>query len=240
MFLASLEWRVARQGCLVPLRKGGMWQSSRPASLSPAGLILWPNWLEHWPVTLSMLSTQVRIPVGLSVLGRYNFISHHTHSSSYCNTPTIFKSGEYGLRIEWELTFNFAWVRLIWSFRLPQRWVGFGIHEQRSPVKFWSGTPLAHCHFVKEYTAWVVDNRKENHKNDHIYVQPLMEAFCCIFWNWEVRFTALHLKTLFCNITAINMHNVYSKYISFDLPILIIEISHVSCITNWLSRFIKI
>ena len=69
--LSWWEWRVARQGCLVPLRKGGMWQSSQPASFSPAGLILWPNWLEHWLATLSRLSTQVRIPVGLSVLGHY-------------------------------------------------------------------------------------------------------------------------------------------------------------------------
>ena len=72
--LAWWEWRVARQGCLVPLRKGGMWQSSRPASFSPAGLNLWPNWLERWLVTLSGLSTQVRIPVGLSVPGHYIYI----------------------------------------------------------------------------------------------------------------------------------------------------------------------
>ena len=70
--LAWWEWRVAGQGCLVPLRKGGMWQSSRPASFSPAGLTLWPNWLERWLATLSRLSTKVRIPVGLSVPGRYN------------------------------------------------------------------------------------------------------------------------------------------------------------------------
>ena len=63
--LAWCEWRVARQGCLVPLRKGGMWQSSRPASFSPAGLTLWPSWLERWLVTLSGLSVQVQIPVGL-------------------------------------------------------------------------------------------------------------------------------------------------------------------------------
>ena len=63
--LAWWEWRVARQGCLVPLRKGGMWQSSRPASFSPAGLTLWPSWLECWLVTLSGLSVQVWIPVGL-------------------------------------------------------------------------------------------------------------------------------------------------------------------------------
>ena len=63
--LAWWEWRVARQGCLVPLRKGGMWQSSRPASFSPAGLTLWPSWLERWLATLSGLSVQVRIPVGL-------------------------------------------------------------------------------------------------------------------------------------------------------------------------------
>ena len=63
--LAWWEWRVARQGCLVSLRKGDMWKSSRPASFSPAGQTLWPNWLERWLATLSGLSTQVRIPVGL-------------------------------------------------------------------------------------------------------------------------------------------------------------------------------
>ena len=47
------EWRVARQGCLVPLRKWGMWQSSWPASFSPAGLTLWLNWLEPWLATLN-------------------------------------------------------------------------------------------------------------------------------------------------------------------------------------------
>ena len=43
-----------------------LWQSSRPASFSPAGLTLWPSWLERWLATLSGLSVQVRIPVGLS------------------------------------------------------------------------------------------------------------------------------------------------------------------------------
>ena len=41
-----------------------VWKSSRPASLLLTGLTLWPNWLEHWPVTLSVLSSQVRIPAG--------------------------------------------------------------------------------------------------------------------------------------------------------------------------------
>ena len=37
-----------------------MWQSSRPASFSPAGLTLWLSWLERWLATLSGLSVQVR------------------------------------------------------------------------------------------------------------------------------------------------------------------------------------
>ena len=37
-----------------------VWQSSRPASFSPAGLTLWPSWLERWLTTLSGLSVQVR------------------------------------------------------------------------------------------------------------------------------------------------------------------------------------
>ena len=78
--LAWWEWRVARQGCLVPLRKGGMWQSSRPASFSPAGLTLWPSWLERWLATLSGLSVQARIPVGLP--GHYICIHPAVISSS--------------------------------------------------------------------------------------------------------------------------------------------------------------
>ena len=74
--LAWWEWRVARQGCLVPLRKGGMWQSSRPASFSPAGLTLWPSWLKRWLATLSGLSVQVRIPVGLP--------GHYKSNESVC------------------------------------------------------------------------------------------------------------------------------------------------------------
>ena len=53
------------RGVLVPLRKRGMWHSSWPASFSPAGLTLWPNWLKRWLATLSGLSTQVRMPVRL-------------------------------------------------------------------------------------------------------------------------------------------------------------------------------
>ena len=49
-----------------------LWQTSWPASLSPASLTLWLNWSDHWLTTLRVLSTQVRIPVGLSVPGRYS------------------------------------------------------------------------------------------------------------------------------------------------------------------------
>ena len=48
-----------------------VWQSSWPASFSPVGLTLWPNWLDRCLATLSSLSTQVRIPVGSSVPERY-------------------------------------------------------------------------------------------------------------------------------------------------------------------------
>ena len=58
------------------IEEGGMWQSSRPASFSPAGLTLWPSWLERWLATLSGLSVQVRIPVGLSVSGHYTYLTH--------------------------------------------------------------------------------------------------------------------------------------------------------------------
>ena len=51
-----------------------VWQPSRPVSLSLAGLTFWPNWLERWLATLSVLSTQVRDPSGLLVPGRHSDI----------------------------------------------------------------------------------------------------------------------------------------------------------------------
>ena len=90
--LAWWEWRVARQGCLVPLRKGGMLQSSRPASFSPAGLALWPSWLERWLATLSGLSVQVRIPVGLP--GRYHkLMTFNGHAGVFLRTDSIIPKG---------------------------------------------------------------------------------------------------------------------------------------------------
>ena len=51
-----------------------VWQPNWPASFSPVGLNLWPNCLQCWLMTLSRLSTQVQIPVGLSVPGHYTCI----------------------------------------------------------------------------------------------------------------------------------------------------------------------
>ena len=48
-----------------------LWQPSRPASLSLAGLTLRPIWLERWFATRSVLLVQVRNPVGLLVSGSY-------------------------------------------------------------------------------------------------------------------------------------------------------------------------
>ena len=89
MFLAWCEWWVTRQGCLVPLRKGRMWQPSWPASLSRAGLNLWLNWFERWVVRLSALSVQIRNPMGLLVPGGYSIkymIASRT-STKYVITP---------------------------------------------------------------------------------------------------------------------------------------------------------
>ena len=81
------------------------------------------------------------------------------------------------LQIKWILLEN--WMRLDISFLL---WWGlFGLYSflrDEGVLAFTSSTPLskfgriitwAHCHFVKEYTAWVEGNWKGNHKNDHIY-----------------------------------------------------------------------
>ena len=72
--------------------------------------------------------------------------------------------------------------------------------------------PINRCSLslCKKYTAWVEDTWKENHKKNNIWIQP-MKAFCCIFWNWEVRFTVVNLNHIIYNITAI-MHDVYGKY----------------------------
>ena len=48
---------------LMPIME--LWQPSWPAGLSLVGLTLWPNWLERWPATLNVLSTQVQIPAGM-------------------------------------------------------------------------------------------------------------------------------------------------------------------------------
>ena len=77
--LAWWEWRVARQGCLVPLRKGGMWQSSRPASFSPAGLTLWLNRLKRWLATLSVLSNPGSNTSGLA--------GHYSSKVSFLSFP---------------------------------------------------------------------------------------------------------------------------------------------------------
>ena len=60
----SLSWQV-----YIPLLQ--LWRPSWPASLLLAGLTLWPNSLDRWLATLSMLSTPFLIPVGLSVPRRY-------------------------------------------------------------------------------------------------------------------------------------------------------------------------
>ena len=58
------------------------WQPSWLASISPTGLTLQVNRLEHWLATLIVESTQVRMPEGLLVPGRYNIIE--TSNGSWC------------------------------------------------------------------------------------------------------------------------------------------------------------
>ena len=76
-----------------------LWQSSRPDSFSPAGLTLWPSWLERWLATLSGLSVQVRIPVGLP--GHYIGGS----SAGLGKAQRIDRS----LRADWFSCFSLAW-----------------------------------------------------------------------------------------------------------------------------------
>ena len=95
-----------------------MWQSSRPASFSAAGLTLWPNWLECWLATLSGLPTQVRIPVGLLVPGRYIGGS----SAGLGKAQRIDSS----LRADWLSCFSLAWWE--WRSGLPtQVWIPVGL-----------------------------------------------------------------------------------------------------------------
>ena len=86
-----------------------VWQSSRPASFSPAGLTVWSNWLERWLATLSRLSTQVRIPVGLSVPGRYIGGS----SAGLGKAQRIDSS----LRADWLSCFFLAW----WEWQVARQ-----------------------------------------------------------------------------------------------------------------------
>ena len=70
----ALGWGVTRQGCLAPLRNGGMCPSSWPASLSRVGLTLWPSRFEHWSNTS-----------GLVVLGRYCWrLKDHWSPDHWC------------------------------------------------------------------------------------------------------------------------------------------------------------
>ena len=79
-----------------------MWQSSRPASFSSAGLTLWPSWLERWLATLSGLSVQVRISVGLSVPGHYNCMDADTRFLQTFNVIQI------------RLKVHFAFINIIY------------------------------------------------------------------------------------------------------------------------------
>ena len=80
----STYWEVSFYNTMLKL-----WQSSRPASFSPAGLTLWPSWLERWLATLSGLSVQVRIPVGLSghyktyILKSWTYWAYGTYRNCY-------------------------------------------------------------------------------------------------------------------------------------------------------------
>ena len=89
--------------CLFSNQYNCLWQSIRPADLSLGGLTFWPNWLERWLATLSMPSSQVRMPVGLSVLGRYIWGSstdlgkaQHVDNSLRANWLSCFWPGENG------------------------------------------------------------------------------------------------------------------------------------------------
>ena len=64
-----------------------MWQSSWPASIPLAGQTPWPNWLERWLVTLSVLSIQVQNPVVLLVPGCYINNGWAFISNAIPNTP---------------------------------------------------------------------------------------------------------------------------------------------------------
>ena len=84
-----------------------VWQSSRPASFSPAGLTFWPSWLERWFATLSGLSVQVRKPVGLP--GHYI----GDLSAGLCKAQRIDSS----LRADWLSCFSLAW----WEWRVARQ-----------------------------------------------------------------------------------------------------------------------
>ena len=102
-----------------------LWQSSRPASFLPAGLTLWPSWL----ATLSGLSVQVRIPVGLSVLGHYIRGS----PAGLGKAQRIDSS----LRADWLSCFSLAWweCRVAWQGCLVPLRKG-GMWQSSRPASF--------------------------------------------------------------------------------------------------------
>ena len=136
--LAWWEWWVARRGCLVPLRKEGMWLSSRPANFLPAGLTLWPNWLERWLTTLSRLSTQVQIPVGLSVPGLYTS-KWKVEIGGVSVSVRLIRKSRWVSRGWWSKT-QVSWVSL-WCL-----WTSYQLHCWHTGATLFSLTALAKCH----------------------------------------------------------------------------------------------
>ena len=126
-----------------------MWQFSQPASFSPAGLTLWPNWFEHWLTTLSMLSTQVQISVGLPVLGRYtlyiendvwmgeHLVNTYVFMSIYLHN--YFPSCEANRKINIKLIFKSVYKHLAvtvytsFHFTYKTRWN----HKWKKKKQFW-------------------------------------------------------------------------------------------------------
>ena len=80
----SMHTIHTQPGRLVPLSLH-VWQSSRPASFSPAGLTLWPSWLERWLATLSGLSVQAPVPLRLSS----NVMTLHWHNVDVNKMSTL-------------------------------------------------------------------------------------------------------------------------------------------------------
>ena len=109
-----------------------MWQSSRPASFSPAGLTLWLSWLERWLATLSGA-----ISPGSNTSG----VAGTLHSSMAPDTPVW--QPAILTRPERNMTISRLWVNYQCAELNPGLWTSPECNVPATPLVFEPGL-IAH------------------------------------------------------------------------------------------------